>query len=104
MTSVSSSLSSRSFSSPLDRLKNELSSEVQAGTIKSGDKDALSSALDSIDSSLKADRQGLTPGSRPDPPQLESKPHFLISRPGDKGTLTRDQASELKDLFKNARP
>ena len=103
MTSIGST-SSQAFSSPLDRLKNELSSEVQAGTVKSADQDALSSALDSIDSSLQADRASQSQGSRPDPSELGKKIDDLISQQVEAGTLSSDQASELQGLFKNADP
>ena len=103
MTSIGST-TSQAFASPLDRLKNELSSEVQAGTVKSTDQDALSSALDSIDASLQADRTSQSPGSRPDPSELGKKIDDLISQQVEAGTLTSDQASELQGLFKNANP
>jgi hypothetical protein len=103
MTSIGST-SSQAFSSPLDRLKNELSTEVQAGTVKSADQDALSNALDSIDSSLQADRASQSQGSRPDPSELGKKIDDLISQQVEAGTLTSDQASELQGLFKNADP
>jgi len=103
MTSIGST-SSQAFSSPLDRLKNELSTEVQAGTVKSADQDALSNALDSIDSSLQADRASQSQGSRPDPLELGKKIDDLISQQVEAGTLTSDQASELQGLFKNADP
>src|SRR6476646_6988692 len=99
MTSIGST-SSQAFSSPLDRLKNELSTEVQAGTVKSADQDALSNALDSIDSSLQADRASQSQGSRPDPSELGKKIDDLISQQVEAGTLTSDQASELQGLFK----
>jgi len=56
-----SALSSISFSSssqhtsPLQRLQNELTSEVQSGQISASDQSALSAALSSIYASLQAE-------------------------------------------------
>ena len=64
MTSISSNLPATTRPSPLDRLKNELANEIQAGTVNSADQSALSSALDSINASLQADGSSQTGTSR----------------------------------------
>ena len=53
MTSISA-LSSTSYQSPLQKLQDELQSEVNSGAISSSDQSALSSALNDIDSSLQS--------------------------------------------------
>lgn len=96
MTSVSSL---QSFS-PLQRLQNELTSEISAGTISADDKTALSSALNDIDTALKSEMQA--GGTRPSPDDMQSKINDLISQEVSDGKLTSDQASELKNVFANA--
>ena len=100
MSSISAAfLSNTSYVTPRQRLQNELLSEVSAGTVSSSDQTALSSALDDIDSSLKADREA-NPGSGPPAPgQFQSKIADLIAGEVSKGTLTSDQASELQNIF-----
>lgn len=106
MSALSSvSLGSMMRQSPLQRLQAELSSEVSAGTISASDKDALSSALTSIDSSIKSEMQSAgASGARPSPDQMKSKIDDLIAKQVDSGALTSDQASELKNVFANAMP
>ncbi|MCK9914562.1 hypothetical protein MXD81_35930 [Microbacteriaceae bacterium K1510] len=87
-------------SSPLQRLQNELTSEISAGTISADDKTALSSALNDIDSALKSGMQA--GGTRPSPNDMQSKINDLISQEVSDGKLTSDQASELKNVFANA--
>ena len=107
MTSISSAgFSPQQFTSPRDLLQNELKSEVASGAVKSGDLDALSSALDSIDSSLRSAAGGdRAAGSKPpSPDEMKAKIDDLISGQVDAGTLTSDQADELKSVFANALP
>jgi hypothetical protein len=104
MTSIGSTTSSNAFSSPLDRLKNELSTEVQAGAVKSADQDVLSSALDTIDAALKADQTSQSSSAHPAPSEFRKKIDDLISQQVVEGTLTSDQAKELQGLFKNSDP
>jgi hypothetical protein len=101
MTSISST-SSYSNVSPLDRLKQELSNEVAAGSVKSQDADTLTSALDDIDASLKSSSPARPSGSSP--ANLQSKISNLIDKQVSAGTLTSDQATELKQVFQNAAP
>lgn len=86
--------------SPLQRLQNELASEVQAGTIGSADQAALSSALSDIDSALKSQMQA--GGSRPSPEDMKAKIDDLIANEVSEGDLTAEQAEELKNVFASA--
>jgi hypothetical protein len=88
--------------SPLDRLKQELSNEVTAGSVKSQDADTLASALDDIDASLKSSSAARPSASSPT--NLHSKISDLIDKQVSVGTLTSDQATELKQVFQNAGP
>ena len=103
MTSISS-LSANSYqSSPLQRLQDELQSEVNSGAIGSSDQSALSSALTDIDSSLQAGRASdQANGTRPSPGDLKSKIDDLIQSEVSSGKLTSDQATELQGVFKAA--
>lgn len=105
MTSISStSFSPRQFTSPRDLLQNELQAEVASGAVKSSDVDALSSALDDIDSTLKSAGQASrsSGSSPPSPSDMNSKIQDLISAQVDAGKLTSDQADELTNVFANA--
>src|SRR5882672_4542249 len=102
MTSISAA-SAQSYQSPLQKLQNELLSEVNSGVIGSSDKDALNSALTDIDSALQSSRasdQGS--GVRPSPDDLKSKIDDLINGEVSSGKLTSDQATELQGVFKAA--
>src|SRR5258707_6855201 len=96
MTSISAA-SAQSYQSPLQKLQNELLSEVNSGVIGSSDKDALSSALSDIDSSLQSSRAS---GTRPSPVHLKSKIEDLINGEVSSGKLTSDQATEWQGVFK----
>src|ERR1700733_3390253 len=103
MTSISA-LSSNSYqSSPLQRLQDELQSEVNSGAISSSDQSALSSALTDIDSSLQADRASdQSGGTKSAPGDFKSKIDDLIQNEVSSGKLTSDQATELQGVFKAA--
>lgn len=102
MTSISAA-SAQSYQSPLQKLQNELLSEVNSGVIGSSDKDALSSALSDIDSSLQSSRASdQVSGTRPSPDDLKSKIDDLINGEVSSGKLTSDQATELQGVFKAA--
>jgi hypothetical protein len=102
MTSISA-LSTTSYQSPLQRLQEELQSEVNSGAISSSDQAALSSALDDIDSALQSSRAGdQASGTRPSPGDLQSKIDDLIAGEVSSGKLTSDQATELQGVFKAA--
>jgi hypothetical protein len=102
MTSISAA-SINSYQSPLQKLQDELLSEVNSGAISSSDKDALSSALTDIDSAMQASRASdQASGTRPSPDQLKSKIDDLIAGEVSSGKLTSDQATELQGVFKAA--
>jgi hypothetical protein len=102
MTSISAA-STNTYQSPLQKLQDELLSEVNSGAIKSSDKDALSAALTDIDSAMQASRASdQASGTRPSPDQLKSKIDDLIAGEVSSGKLTSDQATELQGVFKAA--
>jgi len=102
MTSISAA-SINTYQSPLQKLQNELLSEVNSGAISSSDKDALSAALTDIDSAMQASRTSdQASGTRPSPDQLKSKIDDLIAGEVSSGKLTSDQATELQGVFKAA--
>jgi hypothetical protein len=102
MTSISA-ISANTYQSPLQRLQDELQSEVSAGTISSSDQTALSSALTDIDTALQASRTSdQSSGTRPSPEDLKSKIDSLIQGEVSTGKLTSDQATELQGVFKAA--
>ena len=102
MTSISAA-SIHSFQSPLQRLQDELQSEVKSGAISSSDEDALAAALTDIDSSIQASRASdEASGTRPSPGDLKSKIDDLIDGEVSSGKLTSDQATELQGIFKAA--
>jgi hypothetical protein len=102
MTSISAA-SINTYQSPLQKLQDELLSEVNSGAIRSSDKDALSAALTDIDSAMQASRASdQAGGTRPSPDQLKSKIDDLIAGEVSSGKLTSDQATELQGIFKAA--
>ena len=102
MTSISAA-SGQSYQSPLQKLQDELLSEVKSGTINSSDQDALTSALTDIDSAVQASRTSdQANGTRPSHADLKSKIDDLIAGEVSSGKLTSDQATELQGVFKAA--
>jgi hypothetical protein len=102
MTAISAA-SGSSYQSPLQRLQDELQSEVSSGAVSSSDQDALSSALTDIDGSMQASSAGdQSGGTRPSPDDMKSKLDDLISQEVSSGKLTSDQATELQGVFKAA--
>jgi hypothetical protein len=102
MTSISAA-SINTYQSPLQKLQDELLSEVNSGAISSSDKDALSAALTDIDSAIQASRASdQAGGTRPSPGELKSKIDDLIAGEVSSGKLTSDQATELQGIFKAA--
>ncbi|MET3840172.1 hypothetical protein [Bradyrhizobium sp. OAE829] len=102
MTSISAA-SAQSYQSPLQKLQNELLSEVNSGVISSSDKDALSAALTDIDSAMQSSRASdQASGTRPSPEEMKSKIDDLISSQVSSGKLTSEQATELQGVFKAA--
>jgi len=102
MTSISAA-SAQTYQSPLQKLQDELLSEVKSGAIKSSDQDALASALTDIDSAMQASRASdQASGTRPSHADLKSKIDDLIAGEVSSGKLTSDQATELQGIFKAA--
>ena len=102
MSSISAA-SAGNYQSPLQRLQQELQSEVSAGTISSSDQSALSTALTDIDTALQQSRStDQSSGTRPSKDGMQSKIDDLISSEVSNGTLTSDQAEELKGVFQSA--
>jgi len=102
MTSISAASASH-HQSPLQRLQQELQSEVSDGTISSSDQSALGTALQDIDTALQQSQPGdQSSGTRPSKDGLKSKIDDLISNEVSNGTLTSSQADELKGVFQSA--
>jgi hypothetical protein len=102
MTSISAT-SGTSYQSPLQKLQDQLQSEVNSGAISSSDQSALSSALNDIDSSVQSGQAGASSGSASSSPgDLKSKIDSLIANEVSSGKLTSDQATELQGVFKQA--
>jgi hypothetical protein len=76
-------------------MDSRISAAVSAGSISATDQTALDSALDAIDSSLASQRTG---GSRPSG-DIKSRIDDLIDQQVSAGTLSEDQASELRSFF-----
>ncbi|MET4262009.1 hypothetical protein ABIC09_006983 [Bradyrhizobium sp. S3.12.5] len=103
MTSISAlSTHHHQHTSPLQRLQDELQSEVSSDTISASDQSALSSALDDIDSSLQSDGTSDQPGSGSGPDGIKSRIDSLIQQEVSSGKLTDQQATELQGIFKSA--
>ncbi len=104
MTSVTDTRLHHPMMSPRESLQKELDSEISSGTIQESDRSALEDAFDAIDQAMQANRP--TEGSgRPSSPQdMQQKLADLVDEQVDAGTLTSDQADELKQLFASAAP
>jgi hypothetical protein len=103
MTSISAT-SSSAYLTPLQKLQNELQTEVSSGAVNSSDQTALSSALTDINSSLQSGgsngSSGQSGGAQSAPGDLKSKIDNLIAGEVSSGKLTSDQATKLQDVFK----
>lgn len=96
MSSISAlSTAGMTMPSPRDRMNDRISAAVSSGEISATDQTALSKALDSIDSTLSSERSN---GSKPSG-DMKTKMESLIQSQVDSGTLTEDQATELKSFF-----
>src|SRR5258705_35134 len=99
MTSISAA-SAQTYQSPLQKLQDELLSEVKSGAIKSSDQDALTSALTDIDSAMQASRTSdQASGTRPSPADMKSNIE-------EQQCLVRGTCDRLPELtfFKAASP
>jgi hypothetical protein len=76
-------------------MDSRISAAVSAGSIDTEDQEALGKALDAIDATLQA---GRTSGSRPSG-DMKTRMDSLIDQQVEAGTLTDEQAEELKELF-----
>jgi hypothetical protein len=92
-------MSTAAMMSPSDRMKLALQSAVSAGSVKSTDQSALSSAIDDIGSAMKA---GGPPTAATTPTAMKTKVDGLIDQEVTDGKLTSDQATELKSVFAQA--
>ena len=102
MTSISAA-SGQTCQSPIQKLQDELLSEVKSGAVKSSDQDALASALTDINSAMQASRASdQASGTRPSHADMKSKLDDLIAGEVSSGKLTSDQATELQGVFKAA--
>lgn len=100
MTSaISGSSAAYQRPSPLELLKNTLATQVSSGAVASNDQSALSSALDSIDASMRSSRGSQSTKESGDP---KSKIDSLIDAQVSAGSLTSDQAEELRSVFSAA--
>jgi hypothetical protein len=102
MTSLNAMTAHPQPMSPRERLQKELESEVASGSVSTSDASALATALDAIDETMKADATGASSGTRPNPGDMEKKISALIDQQVEDGTLTSDQADELKTLFQKS--
>jgi hypothetical protein len=91
MTSISSNVPRFD---PRAQMDARISAAASAGTISTDDQDALSTALDTIDSTLASDR---TSGGKPG--DMKTKIDSMIDEQVKSGALTDDQAEELKGFF-----
>lgn len=102
MTSISAA-SAGHYQSPLQKLQQELQSEVSDGAVSSSDQSALTTALQDIDTALQQSKSSdQSSGTNPSGGGLKSKIDDLISSEVANGTLTSDQADELKGVFQSA--
>jgi hypothetical protein len=76
---------------PRAQMDARISAAASAGTIGTDDQAALNGAPDSIDTSLAAESAG--------PGDMKAKIGGLIDGQVDSGTLSEDQAAELRDFF-----
>jgi hypothetical protein len=100
-TTISSSSFGSQRLSPREMLQNTLASQVSTGEVSASDQSALSSALDTIDAAMKAERGSFsaTRTAPPSPDEAKAKIDSLIAEQVEAGTLTEDQAAELKEIF-----
>lgn len=103
MTSISALSSHHHHASPLQRLQDELQTEVSSGAVSSSDQTALSSALSDIDSALQSsDASDQSSGSGSSTDAFKSGIDDLIQKEVSDGKLTDQQATELQGIFKAA--
>jgi hypothetical protein len=89
-----------SIQSPRIQMDARIAAAASAGSISATDQTALSGALDTIDSALASDRAN---GTKP-AEGMKDRIDGLIDDQVSKGTLTEDQAAELKAFFAQGAP
>lgn len=115
MSSVTDSLTTsyatqKSGTSPKDRVMQSITDEIASGKIGAADGTALTQAFGSMTESLKNERPAsISAGSaaritRLDPAQLKEKVDSLIDDQVEGGSLTADQAKELKTILSQDPP
>ncbi|WP_375410220.1 hypothetical protein [uncultured Methylobacterium sp.] len=115
MSSVINSLAAsyatqKSGTSPKDRVMQSITDEVASGKIGAADGTALTQAFGSITESLRSERStsgdtgAATRTTRLDPAQLKEKVDSLIDEQVEGGSLTVDQAEELKAILSQNAP
>lgn len=115
MSSVTNSLTTpyfteKSGTSPKDRVMQSITDEVASGKLGAADGTALTQAFGSITESLKSERSvssgagSATRTTRLDPSQLKEKVDSLIDDQVEGGSLTADQAEELKAILSQNAP
>lgn len=108
MTSISSGTSLAAMLSPGDRMKQQLASAVSSGKVKAADQTALASALQDIDTAMKAGGGSSATGTSSTTGRRHAggkeKIDGVIDQEVTDGKLTSDQATELKKLFADAAP
>lgn len=97
MTSISGSFQMHPMQSPRAMMDKRIDAAVSAGSISTEDQTALDSALDAIDSTLSAGSAKQT--SRLAPADMKEQIDSLIDGQVSAGTLTEDQATELRNFF-----
>ncbi len=104
MTSITATQSHHQMMSPRERLQKELDAEISSGTVQASDRTALETALDAIDETMQASRPTRGSDGPPKPEEMQQKISDLVDQQVEAGTLTSDQADELKQLFAAAAP
>lgn len=84
--------------SPRSRMDEDITAAVKAGVLSQTDASAIETALDKIDSSLQSGASNQT-GTTLDPKQMKDRVNGLIDQQVKDGTLSQDQADELKAFF-----
>ncbi|AWN38870.1 hypothetical protein [Methylobacterium radiodurans] len=82
-----------------DRLASAIGDAASTGALSQTDATALTSALDTIDQGLSADRTASGGAARLDPAEMQDRIGDLIADQVSSGALTEDQADMLSDLF-----
>lgn len=83
---------------PRDQMDKTIAAAVKAGVLSQTDATAIESALDKIDKSLSTSSASQSSTSL-DPSQMKNRIDGLINQQVSDGTLTKDQADELKAFF-----